>query len=48
MAEYLDAFRAEGIKVGLYYSIIDWHHPDYPHYGDKDPILCATARQKKM
>ena len=32
--EFLDAFRAEGIKVGLYYSIIDWHHPDYPHYGD--------------
>ncbi|MGN0743507.1 MAG: alpha-L-fucosidase [Candidatus Fimadaptatus sp.] len=33
--EYLDAFRAEGIRVGLYYSIIDWHHPDFPHYGDK-------------
>lgn len=33
--EYLDAFRAEGIKVGLYFSIIDWRHPDFPHYGDK-------------
>ena len=33
--EYLDAFRAEGLKVGLYYSIIDWHHPDFPHYGDR-------------
>ncbi|MDR1600654.1 MAG: alpha-L-fucosidase [Oscillospiraceae bacterium] len=33
--EYLEAFRAEGIKVGLYYSLIDWHHPDYPHYGDR-------------
>lgn len=32
--EYLDAFRAEGLKVGLYYSLLDWHHPDYPHYGD--------------
>ncbi|MFD0620880.1 alpha-L-fucosidase [Paenibacillus sp. GCM10027629] len=32
--EFLDAFRAEGIKVGLYYSIIDWHHEDYPAYGD--------------
>lgn len=32
--EYLDAFRAEGIKVGLYYSVIDWQHPDYPHFGD--------------
>ncbi|MFA5645517.1 MAG: alpha-L-fucosidase [Candidatus Ratteibacteria bacterium] len=28
--EYLDAFRAEGLKTGLYYSLIDWHHPDYP------------------
>lgn len=32
--EYVDAFRAEGIKVGLYYSLLDWHHPDYPAYED--------------
>lgn len=32
--EYLEAFRKEGLKVGLYYSLLDWHHPDYPHYGD--------------
>jgi alpha-L-fucosidase len=24
-----DAIRAEGMDVGFYYSIIDWHHPDY-------------------
>ncbi len=35
VAEFLEAFRAEGIRVGLYYSLLDWHHPDYPHYGDK-------------
>lgn len=33
--EYVDAFRDEGLKVGLYYSLIDWHHPDYPAYGDR-------------
>ncbi len=33
--EYVDAFRAEGLGVGLYYSLLDWHHPDYPHYGDR-------------
>ena len=33
--EYTEAFRAEGLKVGLYYSLLDWHHPDYPHYGDR-------------
>lgn len=27
--EWLAAFRAEGIKVGFYYSLIDWHHPDF-------------------
>lgn len=32
--EFLEAFRAEGLKVGLYYSLLDWHHEDYPHYGD--------------
>jgi len=25
----VDAFRAEGIKVGFYYSLIDWHHPEF-------------------
>lgn len=33
--EYLDAARDAGLKVGLYYSLLDWHHPDYPHYGDR-------------
>jgi alpha-L-fucosidase len=32
--EFADAFRAEGIKIGLYYSLIDWHHFDFPHFGD--------------
>ena len=32
--EFIEAFRAEGLRVGLYYSLLDWHHPDYPHYGD--------------
>ena len=27
--EFVDAFRAEGLRVGFYYSIIDWHHPDF-------------------
>ena len=32
--EYVEAFRAEGLRVGLYYSLVDWHHPDYPAYDD--------------
>ncbi len=27
--EYVDAFRAEGMGVGFYYSLIDWHHPHF-------------------
>lgn len=25
----LDAFRARGLRTGLYYSLLDWHHPDF-------------------
>ena len=35
IAEYAEAFRAEGIKVGFYYSLLDWYHPEYPHYKDE-------------
>ncbi len=27
---FVDAFQAEGLRVGFYYSLIDWHHPDFP------------------
>lgn len=37
--EYADAFRAEGLHVGFYYSLIDWHHPDFP-------IDCLHPRRK--
>jgi len=26
----VEAFRAEGLKVGFYHSLIDWHHPEFP------------------
>lgn len=44
--EYLEAFRAEGIKVGLYYSLLDWYHPDYPHYGDKQHPMRENEEYK--
>jgi alpha-L-fucosidase len=27
-AEFVEAARAEGLRVGFYYSLMDWHHPD--------------------
>jgi len=32
--EHVEAARAEGLRVGLYYSLPDWHHPDYPAWSD--------------
>ena len=29
LKEVVDAFRAEGLRIGFYYSLIDWHHPDF-------------------
>lgn len=28
---FVDAFRAEGIRIGFYYSLIDWHHPHFTY-----------------
>jgi alpha-L-fucosidase len=27
---FVEAFKAEGLRVGFYYSLIDWHHPEFP------------------
>ncbi|MBA3686592.1 MAG: alpha-L-fucosidase [Planctomycetes bacterium] len=32
----VEAFRGHGLRTGLYYSLLDWHHPHYridPHIG---------------
>jgi alpha-L-fucosidase len=26
----VEAFRTEGLRVGFYHSLIDWHHPEFP------------------
>src|SRR5665213_2998453 len=28
VAEYIEAAKAEGMRFGFYYSLMDWHHPD--------------------
>ena len=33
LKELVDALRAEGLRVGFYFSLGDWHHPDFPHSG---------------
>lgn len=34
LREYVEAVREVGLKVGVYFSLIDWHHPDYPKFND--------------
>ncbi len=34
--EFVDAMRAEGIRIGVYFSLIDWRHPDYPPFTQAD------------
>lgn len=29
---FVKAARKEDLKVGLYYSLLDWSHPDYPNF----------------
>lgn len=50
--EYVDAFRAEGLRVGFYYSLIDWHHPDFPidmlHPRRNDPDARQQSEGRDM
>ena len=47
LKEIIAAFRKEGLRVGLYYSLPDWHHPNYPHdkrHPQRDvPYECDTT-----
>ena len=34
--EYAEAARAEGLRVGFYHSLMDWHHPDGARCADDE------------
>ena len=50
--EFTDAFRAEGLRVGFYYSLLDWHHPDFTidvhHPRRDDPDARAQNEGRSM
>ena len=54
LREWVDAFRAEGIKIGFYYSLLDWHHPDYtidrnhPQSQDSDSAYARLNKGRDM
>jgi len=37
VGEITEALRQEGLKVGFYHSVIDWHHPQYDYTQAKYP-----------
>ena len=50
--EFVDAFRAEGIHIGFYYSLIDWHHPEFPidpnHPRRDDPDAYEQSKDRDI
>jgi len=44
----VEAFRAQGFKVGFYHSVIDWHHPEFPVDGlhpQRDDVAFREAQK---
>ena len=50
----MEAFRAEGLRVGFYYSLIDWHHPhftvdvNHPRRNDPDAVKLNEGRDMRI
>ncbi len=52
LAPMVEAFRAEGLKVGFYYSLLDWHHPEFTidgrHPMRDNPEFREAAKNRDM
>lgn len=48
VGEYVEAARSEGLRVGFYYSLSDWRHPDYPAFREQDkPYMSFLGRRSE-
>ena len=43
--EYVDACREAGMRIGFYYSIIDWHHPQF-HIDTIHPLAYILTKDE--
>ena len=34
--QFVETMREADLRVGFYFSLIDWHHPDYPAFTEAD------------
>ncbi len=48
LREFVDAYTAVGIDVNLYYSVLDWHHPDWRYDIKNDEDKAAFERFKEF
>ncbi len=48
----VEAARAEGLRIGFYYSLLDWHHPEYTvdafHPMRDDPAFVEKAKARDL
>jgi len=48
----VEAMRAEGLRVGFYHSLLDWHHPEYTidqfHPMRDDPAFVEKAKTRDL
>ena len=53
LKEFTDVCREEGLRFGMYYSLLDWHHPDFtidllhPRHGDADAKALNEGRDMR-
>jgi alpha-L-fucosidase len=45
--EYVERFPWTRLKVGFYYSLLDWHHPDYT-MDDIHPLTPKRQKQRAL
>lgn len=52
LSPVIKAFRERGLKIGIYYSLLDWHHPDYvidhPHPFRDHPAAVEMNKKRDM
>jgi alpha-L-fucosidase len=44
----VEAFRSKGLRTGFYYSLLDWHHPDYVIDGRIGPYREKTPEERAV
>ncbi|MBN1864872.1 MAG: alpha-L-fucosidase [Victivallales bacterium] len=40
IGQVADACHRHGLAFGIYYSVVDWHHPNYPNEGRHHELPC--------